>query len=111
MLLSQDVTPHPFPPLLVSPRPPTPQGLVFDETEDEKKEKEEKKARVEPLCRLMKDILGDKVEKVRSHSTWAQRPAQLWGLGLVSCVLFKANRGCTRHSGLYTRVFSVHCMG
>ncbi|KAI8466847.1 MAG: HSP90-domain-containing protein [Monoraphidium minutum] len=42
----------------------TKEGLVFDETEDEKKEKEEKRARVEPLCKLMKDILGDRVEKV-----------------------------------------------
>jgi hypothetical protein len=41
-----------------------PQGLVFDETEEEKKEKEEKRAKVEPLCRLMKDVLGDRVEKV-----------------------------------------------
>merc|ERR1712078_459661 len=30
----------------------------------EKKKKEEVKAQFEPLCRLMKDILGDKVEKV-----------------------------------------------
>jgi hypothetical protein len=39
----------------------TKEGLTFEETEDEKKEKEEKRAKVEPLCRLMKDILGDKV--------------------------------------------------
>lgn len=54
-------------------RTPDPQGLTFDETEDEKKEKEEKKARVEPLCRLMKDILGDKVEKVRGQQAWRGR--------------------------------------
>ena len=36
----------------------------MDETEDEKKKKEEEKAKFEPLCKLMKDILGDKVEKV-----------------------------------------------
>merc|ERR1712078_713539 len=39
-------------------------GLEVEETEDEKKKKEEVKAQFEPLCRLMKDILGDKVEKV-----------------------------------------------
>merc|ERR1712083_879495 len=33
-------------------------------TEDEKKAKEEEKARFEPLCKLMKEVLGDKVEKV-----------------------------------------------
>jgi len=31
---------------------------------EEKKQKEEEKARFEPLCKLMKDVLGDKVEKV-----------------------------------------------
>merc|ERR1712176_308620 len=42
----------------------TKEGLQLDESEDEKKKKEEIKAQFEPLCRLMKDILGDKVEKV-----------------------------------------------
>merc|ERR1712227_98205 len=42
----------------------TKEGLQFDETEDEKKEKEEVKADFEPLCKLMKEILGDKTEKV-----------------------------------------------
>merc|ERR1719329_673025 len=42
----------------------TKEGLDLDETEDEKKKKEEEKAKFEPLCKLMKEILGDKVEKV-----------------------------------------------
>jgi len=42
----------------------TKEGLQLEETEDEKKKKEEVKAAFEALCRLMKDILGDKVEKV-----------------------------------------------
>merc|ERR1712023_143071 len=42
----------------------TKEGLKLDETEDEQKKKEEVKAQFEGLCRLMKDILGDKVEKV-----------------------------------------------
>jgi molecular chaperone HtpG len=42
----------------------TKEGLDMDETEDEKKKQEEEKAKFEPLCKLMKDILGDKVEKV-----------------------------------------------
>ena len=42
----------------------TKEGLELDETEDEKKAKEERKATFEPLCTVMKDILGDKVEKV-----------------------------------------------
>jgi molecular chaperone HtpG len=42
----------------------TKEGLELDETEEEKKKKEETAAQYENLCRLMKDILGDKVEKV-----------------------------------------------
>jgi molecular chaperone HtpG len=42
----------------------TKEGLTFDETDEEKAAKEEKKAKVEPLCKLMKDILGERVEKV-----------------------------------------------
>ncbi len=42
----------------------TKEGLQLEETDDEKKVKEETKAAFEPLCRLMKDILGEKVEKV-----------------------------------------------
>jgi len=42
----------------------TKEGLQLDETEEEKAKKEEVKAQYEALCRLMKDILGDKVEKV-----------------------------------------------
>ena len=40
------------------------EGLEFDETEEEKKQKEEEKAQFEGLCKLIKDVLGDKVEKV-----------------------------------------------
>jgi len=42
----------------------TKEGLDLEDTEDEKKKKEEEKAKYEPLCKLMKDVLGDKVEKV-----------------------------------------------
>jgi len=43
----------------------TKEGLVFpDETEEEKKKKEELKASFENLCKVGKDILGDRVEKV-----------------------------------------------
>ncbi|KAE8791929.1 heat shock protein 90 [Hordeum vulgare] len=43
----------------------TKEGLKLDEeTEEEKKRKEEKKAAFEGLCKTIKDILGDRVEKV-----------------------------------------------
>lgn len=39
----------------------TKEGLKMEETEEEKKDREEKASSFEPLCRLIKDILGDKV--------------------------------------------------
>ena len=43
----------------------TKEGLKLEEeSEEEKKKKEEKKRTFEGLCKTMKDILGDKVEKV-----------------------------------------------
>lgn len=42
----------------------TKEGLDLETTEEEKKKIEEEKAAFEPLCKLMKDVLGDKVEKV-----------------------------------------------
>ncbi|KAG2644176.1 hypothetical protein PVAP13_2KG411200 [Panicum virgatum] len=37
---------------------------MLDETEDEKKRKEELKEKFEGLCKVIKEVLGDKVEKV-----------------------------------------------
>eukprot|EP01023_Acetabularia_acetabulum_P042256 TRINITY_DN4160_c0_g1_i1.p1 TRINITY_DN4160_c0_g1~~TRINITY_DN4160_c0_g1_i1.p1 ORF type:complete len:707 (+),score=180.71 TRINITY_DN4160_c0_g1_i1:159-2279(+) len=42
----------------------TKEGLQLEDTEEEKKKMEETKAQFEPLCKLIKEILGDKVEKV-----------------------------------------------
>jgi molecular chaperone HtpG len=42
----------------------TKEGLKLDETEEEKKQAEEEKAKNETLLKLVKEILGDKVEKV-----------------------------------------------
>ena len=72
----------------------SPQGLTFDETEDEKKEKEEKRAKVEPLCRLMKDILGDKVEKVGGRG----RAAGLGGPGRGAGGRHTPCRGLQQHA-------------
>merc|ERR1712127_758321 len=55
----------------------TKEGLDLDETEDEKKKKEEEKAKFENLCKLMKDILGDKVEKVVLGSRMEESPCVL----------------------------------
>jgi len=42
----------------------TKEGLKLEETEEEKKQAEELKAQTEVLCKLMKETLGDSVEKV-----------------------------------------------
>merc|ERR1711959_53107 len=42
----------------------TKEGLKFGETDDEKKAFEEAKAATEGLCKLMKEVLDDKVDKV-----------------------------------------------
>jgi len=42
----------------------TKEGLELDDTEEERKKKEEQKAQFESLCKTVKEILGDKVEKV-----------------------------------------------
>jgi len=42
----------------------TKEGLEMDLSEDEKKKKEEEKAQFEALCKKIKEILGDKLEKV-----------------------------------------------
>lgn len=42
----------------------TKEGLELEQTEEEKKQAEEEKKQYEALCKTVKDILGDKVEKV-----------------------------------------------
>ena len=55
----------------------TKEGLDLEESEDEKKRFEEQKAQFEGLCKLIKDVLGDKVEKVQVGSRIAESPCVL----------------------------------
>merc|ERR1711998_126722 len=55
----------------------TKEGLKFDETEEEKKAWEELCADFEPLSKLMKEILGDKVEKVVMSERVTESPCVL----------------------------------
>merc|ERR1719395_306124 len=54
----------------------TKEGLDLD-TEEEKKKTEELKAEYEPLCKLIKEVLGDKVEKVLIGTRIAESPVVL----------------------------------
>jgi molecular chaperone HtpG len=55
----------------------TKEGLDLDEDEDEKKRLEEQKAAYEGLCKLVKEILGEKVEKVIVGTRIAESPCVL----------------------------------
>ena len=63
----------------------TKEGLDLEETEEEKKQKEEEKAKFENLCKLMKDVLGEKVEKVVVSTRIDESP----------CVLVTGEHGWT----------------
>jgi len=52
----------------------TKEGLELPEDEDEKKKFEEKKAKFEPLCKTMKEILDAKVEKVTVSNRLVKSP-------------------------------------
>ncbi|RKP27720.1 Hsp90 protein-domain-containing protein [Syncephalis pseudoplumigaleata] len=55
----------------------TKEGLELEEDEEEKKRFEEEKAALEPLCATIKEILGEKVEKVTVGSRIVSSPCVL----------------------------------
>merc|ERR1712230_115535 len=55
----------------------TKEGLAMEETDDEKKKFEEEKAKTEGLCKLMKEALDDKVDKVVLSARLADSPCVL----------------------------------
>jgi len=65
----------------------TKDGLKFEESEEEKKQREENKAAFEKLCKTIKDILGDKVEKVVLTERLATSP----------CILTTGEHGWSAH--------------
>ncbi|KNH08328.1 heat shock protein 8 [Perkinsela sp. CCAP 1560/4] len=65
----------------------TKEGLTFEETEEEKKKREEETASFEQLCKTIKEVLGDKVEKVVLTSRLATSP----------CILVTSEHGWSAH--------------
>merc|ERR1712166_1521150 len=55
----------------------TKEGLDLADDDDEKAAFEEAKEKTEPLCKLMKEVLGDKVEKVVTSNRLADSPCVL----------------------------------
>ena len=61
----------------------TKEGLELDDSDEEKKRREEQKAAFEKLCGLVKEVLGDKIEKCILSTRLANSPCALvtseWG--------------------------------
>jgi molecular chaperone HtpG len=55
----------------------TKEGLQLDETEEEKKKAEEQRAQFQNLCTTIKEVLGDKVEKVTLSNRIVSSPCVL----------------------------------
>jgi molecular chaperone HtpG len=82
----------------------TKEGLDLEHSEDEKKKHEEQKASFEPLCKLVKEILGDKVEKVVVGTRIADSPCVLvtgehgWSANMERIMKAQALRDATMSS-------------
>ena len=55
----------------------TKEGLQLEESDEEKKAREDLKAKTEPLCKLIKETLDDKVEKVQVSERLVSAPCCL----------------------------------
>jgi len=83
----------------------TKEGLKFEESETEVKQKEELKSKFDPLCSTMKEVLGDKVEKVIISDRLVDSPCVLvtgeygWSANMERIMKAQALRDTTM--GLY----------
>merc|ERR1711998_422725 len=88
----------------------TKEGLNLGETEDEKKEFEELKAKAAPLCTLIKEVLEDKVEKVVVSNRLENAPCVLvtgefgWSAYMMSKKTMEINPGNPIISSLIDKV-------
>merc|ERR1711988_1739791 len=82
----------------------TKEGLEIEETEEEKKAWEETKASFEDLCKVMKDVLGDKAEKVVCSQRVVDSPCCLvtgeygWTAGMERIMKAQALRDSSQAS-------------
>merc|ERR1712238_331506 len=82
----------------------TKEGLQLEEDDDEKKAFEEAKAKTEGLCKLMKEVLDDKVEKVVVSNRLADSPCCLvtgeygWSANMERIMKAQALRDSSQNS-------------
>jgi molecular chaperone HtpG len=87
----------------------TKEGLEIAEDDDEKKAFEEAKTKAESLCKLMKEVLDDKVEKVVVSSRLADSPCVLvtgeygWTANMERIMKAQALRDATQSAYMSSR--------
>jgi molecular chaperone HtpG len=78
----------------------TKEGLELEETEEEKKEREADVKQFEDLCKIIKDALGEKVEKVVVSNRITDSP----------CVLVTGQFGWSANMVSIISIYSVLCV-
>merc|ERR1711920_304937 len=87
----------------------TKEGLKLEEDEEEKKAFEEAKAKTEGLCKLMKEVLDDKVEKVVVSNRLADSPCCLvtgeygWSANMERIMKAQALRDATQSAYMMSK--------
>jgi molecular chaperone HtpG len=87
----------------------TKEGLDIAEDEDEKAAFEEAKSKTEPLCKLMKEVLDDKVEKVVVSNRLADSPCVLvtgeygWSANMERIMKAQALRDTTQSAYMMSK--------